>query len=211
MYRVYKQKKKCITFIHFTPIQQFTMAALEKKRNIFSFGDDDDEDDDDRFISSVQPLPSNAVERSAFTATDFDPDTFLSSRRHLGLERMKAELNTHLKQLKTELVELINRDYQDFINLSTNLKGVDKDIEELKAPLADMEIQVKVGRQRRVYEVMHLLMLYLQQGVREHFQGVIDSLELQLQSRAQLRDKKVGRQPHSSQSTHAHTLTHSTL
>ncbi|KAL7308698.1 hypothetical protein PS15m_011868 [Mucor circinelloides] len=146
------------------------MAALEKKRNIFSFGDDDDEDDDDRFINSVQPLPSNAVERSAFTAPDFEPDTFLSSRRHLGLERMKAELNTHLKQLKTELVELINRDYQDFINLSTNLKGVDKDIEELKTPLADMEIQVK--------------------GVRDHFQGVIDSLELQLQSRAQLRDKK---------------------
>ncbi|GAN06528.1 conserved oligomeric Golgi complex subunit 2 [Mucor ambiguus] len=146
------------------------MATLEKKRNIFSFGDDEDEVDDDEFISSVQPLPSNAVERSAFTAPDFDPDTFLSSRRHLGLERMKAELNTHLKQLKTELVELINRDYQDFINLSTNLKGVDKDIEELKAPLADMEIQVK--------------------SVREHFQGVIDSLELQLQSRAQLRDKK---------------------
>ncbi|CAO3608383.1 unnamed protein product [Mucor fragilis] len=146
------------------------MAALEKKRNIFSFGDDDEADDDDRFISSVQPLPKNAVERSAFTAPDFDPDTFLSSRRHLGLERMKAELNTHLKQLKTELVELINRDYQDFINLSTNLKGVDKDIEELKTPLADMEIQVK--------------------GVRDHFQGVIDSLELQLQSRAQLRDKK---------------------
>ncbi|KAL0135016.1 oligomeric golgi complex component, COG2-domain-containing protein [Mucor lusitanicus] len=136
------------------------MAALEKKRNIFSFGDDDDEDDDDRFISSVQPLPSNAVERSAFTATDFDPDTFLSSRRHLGLERMKAELNTHLKQLKTELVELINRDYQDFINLSTNLKGVDKDIEELKAPLADMEIQVK--------------------GVREHFQGSVLKLLLNI-------------------------------
>lgn len=132
------------------------MAALEKKRNIFSFGDDDDEDDDDKFINSVQPLPSNAVERSAFTAPDFEPDIFLSSRRHLGLERMKAELNTHLKQLKTELVELINRDYQDFINLSTNLKGVDKDIEELKTPLADMEIQVKVFIQSVVYRIVYL-------------------------------------------------------
>lgn len=120
------------------------MTTLEKKRNIFSFGDDD-EDDDDRLINSVQPLPNNAVERSAFRALDFEPDSFLSSRRHLGLERMKAELNTHLKQLKTELIELINRDYQDFINLSTNLKGVDKDIEHLKTPLADMETQVKVS------------------------------------------------------------------
>lgn len=118
------------------------MAAPYKKRNIFSFSDEEDEDD--IFISSVKPLPSNAVERSAFTATDFDPDTFLSSRRHLGLERMKTELNTHLKSLKTELVELINCDYQDFINLSTNLKGVDKDIEDLKTPLKSMEMQVKV-------------------------------------------------------------------
>lgn len=118
------------------------MAVPSKKRNIFNFSDDEDEDD--IFINSVKPLPSNAVERSAFTAADFDPDTFLSSRRHLGLERMKTELNTHLKSLKTELVELINRDYQDFINLSTNLKGVDKDIEDLKTPLKNMEIQVKV-------------------------------------------------------------------
>ncbi|CEP12983.1 hypothetical protein [Parasitella parasitica] len=117
------------------------MAEL-KKHTIFSFGDDE-EDEDDKFISSVQPLPKNAIERSAFAAPDFEPDAFLSSRRHLGLERLKAELNTRLKQLKADLVELINRDYQDFINLSTNLKGVDKEIEQLKSPLAEMEHQVK--------------------------------------------------------------------
>ncbi|GAA5801026.1 hypothetical protein HPULCUR_006468 [Helicostylum pulchrum] len=142
--------------------------TTQKKRNIFSFSDDEDEDD--IFINSVKPLPSNAVERSAFTAAKFDPDTFLSSRRHLSLERMKSELNTHLTSLKAELVELINRDYQDFINLSTNLKGVDKDIQDLKSPLTDMEVQVK--------------------GVRDHFQDVTNSLEAQLESRAHLRNKK---------------------
>ncbi|KAI9485431.1 MAG: oligomeric golgi complex component, COG2-domain-containing protein [Benjaminiella poitrasii] len=83
---------------------------------------------------------------------------------------MKTELNAHLKQLKAELVELINRDYQDFINLSTNLKGVDRNIKSLKSPLDDMEIQVI--------------------EVRNHYQKVIDELEMQLQGRAQLRDKK---------------------
>lgn len=112
---------------------------MQTKKNIFSFGEDDE-----KFISSIQPLPNQAVERSAFTAKEFDPDTFLSGRRHLGLERMKAELNTHLKSLKSELVELINKDYQDFINLSTNLKGVDKDISQLKQPLANMESNIKV-------------------------------------------------------------------
>ncbi|RCI01356.1 Conserved oligomeric Golgi complex subunit 2 [Rhizopus stolonifer] len=138
------------------------------RKNVFSFSDDEDENE--KLINSVQPLPSNAVERSAFTAQEFDPDTFLSSRRHLGLERMKTELNTHLKLLKSELVELINRDYQDFINLSTDLKGVDREINDLKTPLSSMESQV--------------------QQVRDHFQSVIQSLETKLQTRAQLRDKK---------------------
>ncbi|KAG1543204.1 hypothetical protein G6F49_011410 [Rhizopus delemar] len=119
---------------------------------------------------SVKPLPNHAVERSELIAEEFDPDRFLSSRRHLGLERMKVELNTHLKQLKAELVELINKDYQDFVNLSTNLKGVDKDINELKQPLYKIEDQVK--------------------DARHHFQQVIDSLQEQLQYRTQLRDKK---------------------
>lgn len=121
--------------------------TTQKKRNIFSFSDDEDEDD--VFINSIKPLPSNVIERSAFTAAEFDPDTFLSSRRHLSLERMKTELNTHLTSLKAELVELINRDYQDFINLSTNLKGVDKNIQDLKSPLTDMEVQVKVSLEKK--------------------------------------------------------------
>ncbi|KAI8338456.1 oligomeric golgi complex component, COG2-domain-containing protein [Chlamydoabsidia padenii] len=134
---------------------------------MFSFGD---EDDDDTFIQSIQPLPKQTIERAVFTANDFDPDRFLSSRRHLGLERLKMELNSHLKSLKTELVELINRDYQDFINLSTNLKGVDKAIDTLQQPLVRMETQVK--------------------EVRNHFQEVMDDLEKQLEHRAQVREKK---------------------
>lgn len=119
---------------------------------MFSFGDDDD----DTFIQSIQPLPKHTIERSVFTANDFDPDRFLSSRRHLGLERLKMELNSHLKSLKVELVELINRDYQDFINLSTNLKGVDRAIDTLQQPLVRMETQVKVNDQMILYLIVHI-------------------------------------------------------
>ena len=44
-----------------------------------------------------------------------------------------------MKELKTELVELINSDYADFINLSTNLNGVDRMMEDLKKPLDRMK------------------------------------------------------------------------
>ncbi|KAI8336861.1 oligomeric golgi complex component, COG2-domain-containing protein [Choanephora cucurbitarum] len=141
---------------------------MERRKSVFNFSDDEDENQ--QLFDSIQPLPSQAVERSAFTASQFDPDAFLSSRRHLGLERMKTELNNHLKLLKSELVELINRDYQDFINLSTNLKGVDKQIEQLKTPLTSMETQIK--------------------QVRDHFQDVILSLQDKLHTRAQLHDRK---------------------
>lgn len=44
-----------------------------------------------------------------------------------------------MKELKTELIELINSDYADFINLSTNLNGVDRMMEELQKPLDRMK------------------------------------------------------------------------
>lgn len=44
-----------------------------------------------------------------------------------------------MKELKTELVELINSDYADFINLSTNLNGVDRMMEDLRKPLDRMK------------------------------------------------------------------------
>ncbi|KAI9484960.1 oligomeric golgi complex component, COG2-domain-containing protein [Zychaea mexicana] len=139
-----------------------------RKKSIFSFGDEDDDDDQHGFV--LEPLSKQVVDRAAFTAPEFDPDRFLSSRRHLGLERLKVELNSHLKFLKAELVELINRDYQDFINLSTNLKGVDKAIDQVKRPLRRMESQV--------------------QDVRGHCQQTIDRLEEQLAYRGKLREQK---------------------
>ncbi|RCI01734.1 hypothetical protein CU098_009352 [Rhizopus stolonifer] len=117
------------------------MSKHRKKQSIFSFSDDEEDDQ----TASVKPLPNHAVERSELNADDFNPDSFLSSRRHLGLERMKVELNVHLKQLKAELVELINKDYQDFVNLSTNLKGVDKNLQDFKQPLNHIENQVIVS------------------------------------------------------------------
>lgn len=47
--------------------------------------------------------------------------------------------------LKNSLVELINRDYADFVNLSTNLVGLDKIIKSLEDPLVEMRQRVSVS------------------------------------------------------------------
>jgi hypothetical protein len=87
------------------------------------------------------PQPLN---RDMFATPEFNADKFLANRRHLPLDELKKELIIHLKSLKSELVEMINRDYSSFVDLSTNLKGVDKVIEEVARPLGKMREEVEV-------------------------------------------------------------------
>ncbi|CAG8507539.1 9713_t:CDS:10 [Paraglomus brasilianum] len=121
------------------------------------------------------PLPfPPPLTREMFAIDNFDADTFLANRRHLTLDELKRELNGHLKSLKNVLVELINKDYSSFVDLSTNLKGVDKVIEEIASPLVKIREQV--------------------QGVRSTMQQVVNELESKLALRASIREKKAALQ-----------------
>lgn len=53
---------------------------------------------------------------------DFDVDHFVAEcRKQVQLEEMREDLELYYKLLKTAMVELINQDYADYVNLSTNL------------------------------------------------------------------------------------------
>lgn len=53
---------------------------------------------------------------------DFDVDKFVADcRKRVQLEEMREDLEQYYRLLKTAMVELINKDYADFVNLSTNL------------------------------------------------------------------------------------------
>ncbi|KAF9120120.1 Conserved oligomeric Golgi complex subunit 2 [Mortierella sp. GBA39] len=117
---------------------------------------------------------STGIDRTALIAADFDTDEFLSARRHLPLEELKSQLISHMKELKTELVELINSDYADFINLSTNLNGVDRMMEDLRKPLDRMKDDAI--------------------AVKSNLESVVGSLEQKLEHRADIREKKASLQ-----------------
>ncbi|KAI8603918.1 oligomeric golgi complex component, COG2-domain-containing protein [Dissophora ornata] len=117
---------------------------------------------------------SIGIDRAALIASDFNTDEFLSARRHLPLEELKSQLIAHMKELKTELIELINSDYADFINLSTNLNGVDRMMEDLQKPLDRMKDDAI--------------------AVKSNLQSVVESLEHKLQHRAEIREKKASLQ-----------------
>jgi len=111
-----------------------------------------------------------SFERSAFMNPGFSPETFLMDRRHIELNKIKKDLHEHLKELKVELVELINHNYTDFIDLSTILVGTDKLINNLKYPLINMRRDVE--------------------DVRNIYLNVITDLETKLNKRSELREKK---------------------
>uniref|UniRef100_A0A8C8VK45 Conserved oligomeric Golgi complex subunit 2 n=1 Tax=Pelusios castaneus TaxID=367368 RepID=A0A8C8VK45_9SAUR len=78
-----------------------------------------------------------------FIKPDFDVDHFVSDcRRRVQLEELRDDLELYYKLLKTAMVELINKDYADFVNLSTNLVGMDKALNQLSVPLGQLREEV---------------------------------------------------------------------
>ena len=90
---------------------------------------------------------------------------YVAKRLHVPLPRLRADLTALLSDLKAELVELINRlgktiyynstiindlntanrDYADFINISTNLVGLDDIINDISDPLDNVRTEIEVG------------------------------------------------------------------
>ncbi|CAI7893679.1 unnamed protein product [Closterium sp. NIES-54] len=98
------------------------------------FGDDKD----------PQPM---WLDKSAFLDPSFDPDAYIATVRRIApLESVRAELREHLAALKSELVELINRDYNDFVNLSTKLVDVDGSVLRMRVPLTELRAQLLAVR-----------------------------------------------------------------
>ncbi|KAG8376388.1 hypothetical protein BUALT_Bualt09G0058300 [Buddleja alternifolia] len=91
-------------------------------------------------IEDSHPLWLNP---SKFSDPEFDPESYISDlRTFVPFDTLRSELRSHLGALKHELVELINRDYVDFVSLSTKLVDVDAAVVRMRAPL--LEIKEKI-------------------------------------------------------------------
>ncbi|XP_029030731.1 conserved oligomeric Golgi complex subunit 2 [Betta splendens] len=86
---------------------------------------------------------SLCFDKDVFMKDDFDVDQFVSEcRKQVQLEELREDLELYYKLLKTAMVELINKDYADFVNLSTNLVGMDKALNQLSVPLGQLREEV---------------------------------------------------------------------
>ncbi|GAA0141955.1 hypothetical protein LIER_02974 [Lithospermum erythrorhizon] len=101
-----------------------------------------------------------------FLSNSFDPQHYISDlRSFVPLESLRWELKSHLSSLKVELIDLINRDYSDFVSLSTKLVDVEGSVVRMRAPLLEIKEMIL--------------------GFREALQDSLLSLENRLDQRTQ--------------------------
>ncbi|POS85769.1 hypothetical protein EPUL_002004 [Erysiphe pulchra] len=93
-------------------------------------GDPDDENHDNL------PYPE-ALLRSDFLSPDFDASKYLSSLsdRHQTLEDLQSDLKERSQFLSKELLDLVNSNYEQFLNLGSNLKGGEEKLEDIRVGL----------------------------------------------------------------------------
>ncbi len=97
-------------------------------------------------LSSRHNYQPVSFHRDVFNGENFRAETFLSDcrKRGIALESVLTDLKEYSSSLDNELLELINKDYQDFISLSSNLVGIDKVLSELRTPLKLIHQEVQV-------------------------------------------------------------------
>lgn len=93
---------------------------------------------------SQQPL---WFKKDVFLQSDFESESYIADlRRFIALDTLRAELRGHLAVLKNELVELINRDYADFVNLTTKLVDVEGAVLRMRTPLTELKAKISSVR-----------------------------------------------------------------
>ncbi|CAH7674663.1 oligomeric golgi complex component, COG2-domain-containing protein [Phakopsora pachyrhizi] len=94
--------------------------------------------------SSIELLQApKPLSHWVFRDPNFDCDEFLYSRRLISLDDLRTELRDYLSGLKSELVGVINEDYEDFIGLGMGLRStVEQTMGKLKVPLEELRKRV---------------------------------------------------------------------
>ncbi|KAH7071460.1 oligomeric golgi complex component, COG2-domain-containing protein [Paraphoma chrysanthemicola] len=99
-------------------------------------GDDASSTTSDKSDLDTLPYPT-PLQRNDFLVHDFSPATYLStlSNRHQTLEDLRSELRARSQLLSKELLDLVNSNYQDFLNLGNSLHGGEEKVEEVRVGL----------------------------------------------------------------------------
>ncbi|XP_063628126.1 conserved oligomeric Golgi complex subunit 2 [Cydia splendana] len=113
---------------------------------------------------TLPPAPGGlCFDRNDFVKTNFSVDNFLADHQNVSsLETMRDDLGAYLKVLRLAMIELINKDYANFVNLSATLIGFDKAITKIQTPLTQLNGEV-LGVKQCLDDAMKELSMWLNQ------------------------------------------------
>eukprot|EP00111_Clytia_hemisphaerica_P003375 TCONS_00009640-protein len=119
----------------------------------------------------LSPDTSLCFKENEFSDRNFNVDKFVAKcKDRVPMSKLREDLEAHYKNIQHALVELINRDYADFVSLSSNLIGTDKTIGNLCGPLDQFKEQVL--------------------AIQKDLKGALDVVEKKLEQRRKVREKK---------------------
>eukprot|EP00624_Nannochloropsis_granulata_P003939 evm.model.NODE_29797_length_44057_cov_23.302427.8 len=82
-----------------------------------------------------------------FEASEFDAASFVTAAKEVSsLEVLRDHLRCYQRDLREELYRVINRDLADYLNLSSQLSGVEAEVLEIRAPLEEMATHIHETR-----------------------------------------------------------------
>ena len=94
-----------------------------------------------RLFERENSLCFNSVD---FERESFDADAFVATHgRLMDLDSLLKDLKSYHKKIKTSLIEVINSDYEDFVQLSKTLITMESNILEVDRPLSGWEEKMK--------------------------------------------------------------------
>jgi len=97
---------------------------------------------DDDNLADLAELKAALLKPEEFDAAEFCDGL----RQSMPWEHLQTNLKQHYNTISEELFEVINRDYNDFINLSSGLVGVDSAIEAVRQPVLQIRTDVSMAR-----------------------------------------------------------------
>ncbi|KAJ1685217.1 hypothetical protein LUZ63_016607 [Rhynchospora breviuscula] len=94
---------------------------------------------------------------AAFLSSHFSPSSYISSlRSYVPLETLATELTSHLTSLNSDLIDLVNRDYADFVGLGSRLPGAGDAAVRIWDPLAELCSKVTALRGSAATQLVEL-------------------------------------------------------
>lgn len=78
-------------------------------------------------------------------------------RKTVQLDQLRQDLEKYFKRLKGAMIDLINKDYHEFVSLSAHLADLDKQLVSLRTPISNIASDTKESRQCLDVEVSSLI------------------------------------------------------